>query len=204
MIRVAVVTPSPALRVGLQEILGTDPELSIVGEAGSLEELEAPALSAEVLVLASLHDFDWHDLNPEAAFLLLTDHAVEFHPAVESGLRAWGVLPLNATAEEILVAVRALGEGLWVGSPVLVREMLQRQPRVQLSTGEALIEPVTQREMDVLQAIARGLSNKQIALSLGISEHTVKFHLSSLYSKLGATNRTEAVRIGTQHGLIVL
>jgi len=63
---------------------------------------------------------------------------------------------------------------------------------------------VTQREMDVLQLIARGLSNKQIALALKISEHTVKFHLSSLYAKLGATNRTEAVRIGTQQGLIVL
>jgi DNA-binding NarL/FixJ family response regulator len=75
---------------------------------------------------------------------------------------------------------------------------------IELSNPETAIEPVTEREMDVLQSIARGLSNKQIALELGISEHTVKFHLSALYAKLGATNRTEAVRIGTQRGLIVL
>jgi NarL family two-component system response regulator YdfI len=63
---------------------------------------------------------------------------------------------------------------------------------------------LTEREGQVLQCIAQGLANKQIAVALGISEHTVKFHLSSIYSKLGATNRTEAVRLGTLQGIIVL
>jgi DNA-binding NarL/FixJ family response regulator len=56
----------------------------------------------------------------------------------------------------------------------------------------------------VLQLLAQGLANKQIALTLGISEHTVKFHISGVYSKLGATNRTEAVRLGVRKGLVVL
>jgi DNA-binding NarL/FixJ family response regulator len=204
LIRVAVIAPNPALRVGLRGILGTDPELSVLGEAGSFDELDAAAPGADVLVLASLHDLDFHALAAEAAFLLLTDHPEEARSAVRNGARAWGILPLNASEEEILIAVRALGEGLWVGAPAMVREIFRQQPMVELSANEALIEPVTQREMDVLQSIARGLSNKQIALALGISEHTVKFHLSSLYAKLGATNRTEAVRIGMQQGLIVL
>jgi DNA-binding CsgD family transcriptional regulator len=82
--------------------------------------------------------------------------------------------------------------------------LLRRPTPIELSGLDAGTEAVTQREMDVLQCIAQGLANKQIAISLGISEHTVKFHLSSLYAKLGATNRTEAVRIGMQRGLVVL
>jgi DNA-binding NarL/FixJ family response regulator len=69
---------------------------------------------------------------------------------------------------------------------------------------DQLIEPLTERELEVLQQLAQGLANKQIALSLGISEHTVKFHISGIYSKLGATNRTEAVRLGVRRGLVVL
>jgi DNA-binding CsgD family transcriptional regulator len=69
---------------------------------------------------------------------------------------------------------------------------------------EQLIEPLTEREAEVLQLLAQGLANKQIAITLGISEHTVKFHVSGIYAKLGATNRTEAVRLGVRQGLIVL
>jgi DNA-binding NarL/FixJ family response regulator len=69
---------------------------------------------------------------------------------------------------------------------------------------EYLVEELTEREMEVLELLADGLANKQIALELEISEHTVKFHVSSIYTKLGAANRTEAVRIGARLGLIVL
>jgi DNA-binding NarL/FixJ family response regulator len=67
-----------------------------------------------------------------------------------------------------------------------------------------LIDPLTDREMEVLQLIAQGLANKQIAANLSISEHTVKFHVSSIYTKLGVGNRTEAVRMGVRRGLILL
>jgi NarL family two-component system response regulator YdfI len=67
-----------------------------------------------------------------------------------------------------------------------------------------LIDPLTDREMEVLQLLAQGLANKQIAAKLSISEHTVKFHVSSIYTKLGVGNRTEAVRMGVRRGLILL
>lgn len=80
-----------------------------------------------------------------------------------------------------------------------------RLPRGRDGLGEeSLIEPLTAREMEVLQRMAAGLANKQIALALNISEHTVKFHLSSLYAKLGVSSRTEAVRRGLELGLISL
>jgi DNA-binding NarL/FixJ family response regulator len=70
--------------------------------------------------------------------------------------------------------------------------------------GEAPIEALTERELQVLQLLAQGLANKQIAITLGISDHTVKFHVSGIYAKLGAASRTEAVRLGVRQGLIVL
>jgi DNA-binding NarL/FixJ family response regulator len=77
-------------------------------------------------------------------------------------------------------------------------------PSIELDEDEEEAEELTEREGEVLQLLAQGLANKQIALSLEISEHTVKFHVSSIYAKLGVTNRTEAVRRGARLGLIVL
>jgi DNA-binding NarL/FixJ family response regulator len=119
-------------------------------------------------------------------------------------MRAWGVLSADVGEDELAAGIIAVGEGLWVGAPGLV-EGLMRLPKGDESSGdESLIEPLTAREMDVLQNMAAGLANKQIALTLGISEHTVKFHLSSLYAKLGVSSRTEAVRRGIELGLISL
>jgi DNA-binding NarL/FixJ family response regulator len=73
-----------------------------------------------------------------------------------------------------------------------------------MNPGEQPIDPLTDREIEVLQLLAQGMANKQIALQLGISEHTVKFHISGIYTKLGATNRTAAVRLGVRRGLILL
>ena len=67
-----------------------------------------------------------------------------------------------------------------------------------------MFETLTGREIEVLQYVAQGLANKQIGLAMGISEHTVKFHISSIYAKLGVSNRTEAVRRGVRLGLIAL
>ncbi len=204
MIRLALVAPNPALRVGLRGILRSDPDLAVTREAGELEEIALGEADIDVLILASAAEGGLRGLSVSTAVLLLTDHPETAQAVAYEDQRVWGVLPLNAGEEEILAAVRALGEGLWVGSPTLVRGLLRRPLLVEAPSSEMVIEPVTRREMEVLQSVAQGLSNKQIALSLGISEHTVKFHLSSLYAKLGATNRTEAVRIGTQQGLIVL
>ena len=109
--------------------------------------------------------------------------------------------------EELAAAVRALYEGLLVGTPALVGPILVHTLAKESGSQEEQsqsLESLTERESEVLQLLAMGLANKQIAASLGISEHTVKFHVSSIYARLNATNRTDAVRLGIQRGLILL
>ena len=104
-------------------------------------------------------------------------------------MRVWGILPTDASTEELTAAVRALSQGLIVGTSTLLFDS-------ESEGGPTSHGPLTDRESEVLGLLAKGLANKQIAVSLGISEHTVKFHVSSIYSKLNVTNRTEAVREG--------
>lgn len=203
MIHVTVVSPNPALRIGLRELLGDVPDIDIVGEAADPDELELQIEETEVLVLASVSVLpEFGEDGP--AILLLTDNPDEVQMLVSSSISAWGVLSPNAEEQELTAAVRALAEGLWVGTPPLVRGLMRKPRQVELVNGEEVLDALTAREMQVLQMLAQGLANKQIALALDISEHTVKFHVSSIYSKLNASSRTEAVRIGFSSGLISL
>jgi len=201
LIRVIIVSPNHALRVGLREMLASHPQIRVVGEVTSLEDMHD--LETEVALFASVssvrlttqHDF---------ATLFLTDDIESVRGILNANMRAWGVLSADAGEDELTAGILAVAEGLWVGAPGLV-EGLMRLPKGEESLGEeSLIEPLTAREMEVLQNMAAGLANKQIALALNISEHTVKFHLSSLYAKLGVSSRTEAVRRGIELGLISL
>jgi DNA-binding NarL/FixJ family response regulator len=204
--RVGVLAQNLALRIGLRELLNGSAEIDVVAEIADLDELDTLGVSLDILVVAELAGAELGELADEAdaALLLLTDEGNEARALSGSRPHAWGVLPVNATEDELLAAVHALGEGLWVGAPSLVKDLLIRPSVRTLSDAEPLIEPLTGREVEVLQLISRGLANKQIALELTISEHTVKFHLSSLYAKLGVSSRTEAVRAGMQRGLITL
>lgn len=202
MIHVAIISPNPALRIGLQELLGNDPEISVVDTAADLDSLSS---ETEVLVLASVSPLDFGEPKPDGpAILLLSDDLVDVQQLVGAGRSAWGALSANPTEEELVAAVRALGEGLWIGAPSLIQDLLRKPNRLELINGEDLIEPLTARETEVLQLVAQGLANKQVALALNISEHTVKFHLSSLYAKLNVTSRTEAIHEGIQRGLIAI
>ena len=197
MIRVAVLAPALALRVGLREVFRGLEDVDVVGDASTLDEIP----KADVLVLTSPDYLP--DLDEDApAVLLLTDDQDDAAQLMD--LPVWGVLSLDASPEELSAAIRALGEGLWTGSPVLLQSLFERQPAFALEEGDPIVDPLTPREREVLQLAAEGLANKQIALSLEISEHTVKFHLSSLYTKLGVTSRTEAIRAGARRGWVVL
>jgi len=197
LIRVAILAPVLALRVGLREVFRGLEDIEVVADAPSLDEVP----EVDVLVLTSPDYLS--DLAEDApAILLLTDDQSAAMQLMD--LPVWGVLSLDAGPEELSAAVRALGEGLWTGSPALLGTLLERQPVAMLEAGDPIIDPLTSREHEVLQLAAEGLANKQIALSLNISEHTVKFHLSSLYAKLGVTSRTEAVRAGVRRGWVVL
>ncbi len=213
MIKVVVAAPSLALRAGLRALLAADPEIDVVGEAATISAARRIEPLVDVLVAAgsaaeSLEDLSGSpgihisaDSSPPALLLLVGDQPDSPRPPNSLGWRAWGLLPVDCSAEELLAAVKALQHGLLVGDPSLMQPYL---PSMVENTEEEPVEALTEREAQVLQRLAQGLANKQIAVSLGISEHTVKFHVSAIYSKLGATNRTEAVRIGVRQGIIVL
>ncbi|HND49646.1 MAG TPA: response regulator transcription factor [Anaerolineales bacterium] len=201
MIRVTIVSPNHALRVGLREMLANQAGIRVVGEATRLSDVNER--ETEVAVLASASSVRSVD-QKDFCILFLTDDIESVRPLLSSGMSAWGVLSSEANADELAAGIAAVAEGLWVGAPGLV-EGLMRLPKGGEGMGEeSLPEPLTAREKEVLQHMAEGLANKQIALALRISEHTVKFHLSALYAKLGAASRTEAVKRGIELGLISL
>ena len=197
MIRVAVLAPGLTLRLGLREVLRGLPDLEVADDAPGPQEL--PPADVVLLTSADLLAELGEDAPP---VLLLTDDPAE--AARLADLPVWGALPLDATPEELSAALHALAEGLWAGSPSLTRPLLGRSRVPVLGDAEPVLDPLTGRERQVLQLAAEGLANKQIAAALDISENTVKFHLSSLYAKLGVTSRTEAVRTGARRGWVVL
>ena len=191
MIRVLLNVSSPALRAGLRSLLSSDRTIKVVND--SLEDdQEADVVITSASRAALL--VNGSDDSPSAAVLLLSDDPLNVRDLRRSS-RAWGILPTDTSAEELSAAVHALSQGLIVGPPALLFES-ENEP---LSQGS-----LTDREAEVLGLLSRGLANKQIAATLGISEHTVKFHVSSIYTKLNVTNRTEAMREGLRGGWIVL
>ena len=196
MIRVLLNVSSPALRAGLRELLSSDKVIKVVND--SLDEEN----EADVVVTSASRASLFRGAAPlnnatdssSAAILLLGEDQPNIQE-MKRMTRVWGILPADSSAEELTAAIHALSQGLIVGPPNLLFES-ESEP---LERG-----PLTERESEVLALLARGLANKQIALSLGISEHTVKFHVSSIYTKLNVTNRTEAVREGLRGGWIAL
>ena len=197
--------PTPVTRAGLRSMLanaeGTD--VRVVGEASSPTD-PSEISEADVVLLAN------EELLEEASFAVAEDgtqslvliseddHAVSRLRAMQ--LRGWGVVPPDAPPEELAAAVAAAGQGLIV-LPKAVTERLLHEPA---ASAEELSESLTAREREVLDLLGHGLSNKLIGRELHISEHTVKFHISSLYAKLGVNNRAEAVSRGARYGLISL
>jgi DNA-binding NarL/FixJ family response regulator len=210
LIRLAVIASMPALRSGLRAMLAGDERIEIVAEAAAASELldGSDAGGLDVLLLAgdepALSDLsaaltDSEDLPPAVLLLSEQPEAARLLPRLHA--RAWGLLPPDCTEEELAAAIFAIHEGLLASAPALIQHLFGPAPA---EAGEELAEELTERELDVLQLLAQGLANKQIALQLNISEHTVKFHSSAIYAKLGVTNRTEAVRRGARLGLVVL
>jgi DNA-binding NarL/FixJ family response regulator len=203
--RAFVVAPAPVTRAGLRSMLanaeGTD--VRVVGEASSPTD-SSELSEADVVLLTN------EELLEEASFAVAEDgtqalvliseedHAVSRLRSMQ--LRGWGVVPPDAPPEELAAAIAAAGQGLIV-LPKAVTERLLHEPA---ASAEELSETLTAREREVLDLLGHGLSNKLIGRELHISEHTVKFHISSLYAKLGVNNRAEAVSRGARYGLISL
>jgi len=206
-IRVAILSPAVAVRVGLRALLEQDSDIVVAVETSDFVALENQPPEIDVLILAPGADSlgDWSKVDdgftPDIPLLLLTDEARDLQVVANLPLPAWGVLSLDAAEDELSVAIRALQLGLTIVPPEFLESGL---PSSMISEDYDLVETLTPRESEVLELVAQGLANKQIALELDISEHTVKFHISAIYRKLGVTNRTEAVRAGIRLGLVLL
>jgi DNA-binding NarL/FixJ family response regulator len=204
--RVFVVAPTPSLRAGLRSMLSAveTADLLVVGEAG-LSTGPVPQLSeADVLLVADEELLEETALSVSEdgtqSLLLLSDDEGATSRLRVLSLRGWGLVPPDAPSEELGAAVAAVAQGLTVLPKPLADRLLDESA----APVEELSDPLTARESEVLGLLGGGLSNKMIARELHISEHTVKFHISSLYSKLGVSNRAEAVSQGARHGLISL
>lgn len=204
MIRVLIVAPTPALRAGLRALVA-EANVEIVGETVSLTTPAGIPPDTDVILAADECVLTEADRalgeDPRYAALLLSDDAQQADVLRRLPLTAWGLLSHDADAAELSAAIQAVAHGLIVLSSEVVPRLLHRRP---LSAAEPVGEPLTARERDVLELVSQGLSNKQIAQKLQISEHTVKFHLSSLFAKLGVSSRTEAVNRGARQGIITL
>jgi DNA-binding NarL/FixJ family response regulator len=124
---------------------------------------------------------------------------------MDAGL-AFGALPRDASPEEIIAAVTAVASGLTALDRRMAAATLAavERPRAASAITSVSEEPLTAREREVLQLLAQGIPNKQIAQRLHISEHTVKFHVSAIMTKLNAASRTEAVTTAARRGLLLL
>lgn len=211
MIRVFIVAASPLAREGLVSILRASSGLEVVGAAADLDALDDPLSNGEVDVLlidayrnGQKSDFNAlgaSDLALDLPVIVLTDGALPggFAAALRAGVRA--VLPREVSAEQLIASIQAAAAGL----VVLPRDQVAATADMARTPVLAeLTEALTPREREVLQMLAGGLVNKEIAAKLAISEHTVKFHVASILGKLGASTRTEAVSTGIRHGLILL
>ena len=192
MIRVLVASRSAEL----EQTIRSSSSLVFAGmvDPYHLNEL-ANELAADVLVIevADPAEHDWRTLaDLPIPVLLLLDSAdsAQIASALRAGIR--GVIAWDATPQEIEGALHAIHAGLVVTMPEA-----QQFP-------EDLAEPLSAREVDVLERLAEGLSNKLIAHALNISEHTVKTHVASIFAKLGASSRTEAVSQAIRRGLVML
>jgi two-component system, NarL family, response regulator YdfI len=184
--------------------------VEIVGRADHLESaLEEYPAEADIFLIDAANesleelqiDLRESGLLKDARVVLLAEAAslVAVNQAIRAGVR--GILPPDVDTEQLVKALEGVSQGLVVLHPREIQA--ERDLRTAGDSLEAA-ESLTPREREVLQMMARGLGNKEIAARLKISEHTAKFHVASILGKLGASTRTEAVSVALRRGLILI
>jgi two-component system, NarL family, response regulator YdfI len=212
VIRVFIVAASPLSRANLKSLLRAR-KVEIVGSGPNLESLwdQPPEVEIDIILIDASGDYfgeimnslNQSQLSSEAAVVVLSDRSEpgRLAAALRAGVRT--ILPSDASPDQIVASLEAAAAGLIVLHPAEVDAMFPA-PEAASSPLADLIEPLTPRESEVLQMLASGLTNKEIATRLAISEHTVKFHVASILGKLGVASRTEAVTLGIRRGLVLL
>jgi len=222
MVRIVLADDHPIVREGLRAVLETQTDFEVIAECASGDEVVRNAAETQPDVI--LLDLEMPVMDgveairrlrqlpriPRIIVFTAFDNDERIIHAIQAG--ANGYLLKGAPREEIFHAIRLAMEGGSLLQPVVASKLLrhvggrqQNNEAITRQTGPmAHIEELTERELEVLHLLAQGMPNKEIAANLVISERTAKFHVSSIMSKLGATNRTEAVALAAQHGLITL
>jgi two-component system, NarL family, response regulator YdfI len=212
VIQVLIWARSPFTLAGLQAAVSADPRFEIVGKLSHSGETELDLTSFQedvILFDGQEGDIDefllgsFKEHRSRRVVLLAEDLTrAETLRLMQSGVQA--ILPRDSSASEIASALEAVSEGLVAFSPNFLRLLLPTPSEGAAEDFEYWNDPLTIRETEVLALLAGGAGNKEIAVQLRISEHTAKFHVSSILSKLGATTRTEAVSRGYRLGLILI
>jgi two-component system, NarL family, response regulator LiaR len=227
MIRILLADDHPIVREGLRAVLETQPDFEVIGspeQAASGDEalrlalelqpdillldLEMPVMDGvETIRRLRQHPRYGEGFRPRIIVFTAFDNDERIIAALEAG--ANGYLLKGAPREDIFNAIRVTMQGGSLLQPVIASKLLRHvglnsTSRPLAGRHNALYETLTERELEVLTLLAQGMPNKEIAAHLTISERTAKFHVSSIMGKLGATNRTEAVSLAAQKGLITL
>lgn len=216
MIRVFIIAASPLARAGLENLLAAR-QIEVIGSAASIEALtdQLSDLAVDAILIDSTGEAFEPFLDSVIASGLVSDFSVVLlaeaaslaasAEALRAGVRA--VLPNDISPDQLAAALRAAASGLLVLHPAQVPAPVHNgfaMSSARTNGLDELAEPLTPRESEVLQMLASGLGNKEIAAKLKISEHTVKFHVASILGKFGAATRTEAVALGIRRGLVLL
>lgn len=212
MTRVLVCAAEAIARAGLESIIRSHSDFTLVGSAANVKDaMQLDRDRQPDVILLEWQETDaesfWESFpqeTPYPAIVVLSEQTESDRTLELLSKQVRGILPRSATAEEIIAAITATATGLMVLHPDFTESWLNlNSSSMQILPAEP-VEALTQRELEVLQMLALGLGNKAIASRLSISEHTVKFHISSIFAKLNATSRTEAVTLGLRQGLIML
>ena len=212
MIRVLIAAESEMVRRGLESILADAPSIEVAASLNSLADLgrSEQAAAPDVVVAAVesgveewLQEFapGMGGADGQPAFVILAPDPPAGFPLDLQRAGIAALLPLDATTGQVLASINAAAEGLIVFHPAMTGPEAEKlTPR----SLDGAAPQLTAREREILAMLAEGLGNKEIAWRLEISEHTVKFHVSSIFTKLDVSSRAEAVSLGFRIGLILI
>jgi len=214
-IRVLLADDHPVLRGGMRSLLEQEEDLEVVAEAGDGEEAikHASDLTPDVvlmdIVMPKINGIEAtkqiKQVSPTTAVLILTAYDDDRYVIGLLQAGAAGYLLKSASGRQIVEAIRSVATGDSVLDPAATRRLLSCVARYLFGApGEAPEGILSQREMDVLRLASRGMSNKEIALTLNLSMPTVKAHFVNIFNKMGVGSRTEAVIYGLRKGWLTL
>ncbi|MFW5941633.1 MAG: response regulator [bacterium] len=213
-IRVLIADDHAVVREGLRGLISSEPGMMLVGEAadGAQAVRQFRALQPDVVLLDLVMPEkdgleaigEIKELDPQARILVLTSYAEDeqVFTAIKRG--ALGYLLKDSSPGELLKSIRDVYKGETSLHPLIARKLVQELRRPQEAEQPLADEPLTPREMEVLQRLARGWTNSEIAEALVVSEHTVRTHVGNILGKLHLANRTQAALYAVREGLVDL